>query len=137
MRETHLQKTGSAWADSDESAVVDALLADIAAVQARFPALTLPQYRILLEVLQAERRGEFHTVVSLSRRVGLPMSSASRMVWQLTKEGGDVGLLRYESHPSDRRRKHVRIERNGAAKIVPDVLVRAFAQRPVRRVGKA
>ena len=137
MRNASSGKAGASAADFDESAVIDALLADITAVQDQFPALTLHQYRILLEVLQAERRGAFHTIVSLARQVRLPMSSASRIVWQLTKDGGDVGLLRYEPHPSDRRRKFVRIEKTGVRRILPDVLVGAFRQRSTRKGSAA
>lgn len=133
MRDTSSGKGGATAADFDESAVIDALLADLAAVQDRFPGLTLHQYRILLEVLQAERRGTFHTIVSLARHVRLPMSTASRIVWQLTKDGGDVKSLRYERHPSDRRRKFVLIERAGVRKILPDDLLGTFRQRSTRK----
>lgn len=133
------RKGAAAPADLDESTVLDALLADLATLQDRFPTLSLHQYRILLEVVQAERRGTHHTVVSLARQVRLPMSSASRMVWQLTKEGGDVGLLRYERHLSDRRRKYVRIEKNGAGKVLPNVLIKTLTQssRKGARAGSA
>jgi DNA-binding MarR family transcriptional regulator len=128
MRGSNARKAAAASADPDESAIVDALLADLAMLQDRFPTLSLHHYRILLEVIQAERRGTHHTIVSLARQVRLPMSSASRIVWQLTKEGGDVGLLRYERHLSDRRRKYVRMEKNGAGKVLPNVLVKMLTQ---------
>lgn len=137
MRDASSGKGGATAADFDESAVIDALLADLAAVQDRFPGLALHQYRILLEVLQAEKRGALHTIVSLARQVRLPMSTASRVVWQLTKGGGDVKLLRYESHPADRRRKFVRIERTGVRKILPDVLLGTFRQRSTRKGSAA
>ena len=137
MRDSSAGKAGPASADLDESAVLDALLSDLAALQDRFPSLTLAQYRIVLEVLQSERRQRLHTIVSLARQVQLPMSSASRMVWQLTKDGGEAGLLRYETHPSDRRRKYVRIERNAAGKILPDALVKTLTGRSTRKAAKA
>ena len=139
MRGSNARKAAAASADPDESAIVDALLADLATLQDRFPTLSLHHYRIVLEVIQAERRGTHHTIVSLARHVRLPMSSASRIVWQLTKEGGDIGLLRYERHLSDRRRKYVRIEKNGAGKVLPNVLIKTLTQssRKGARAGSA
>jgi DNA-binding MarR family transcriptional regulator len=112
----------------DETGVLEALLSDLDTVQARFPGLTLWQYRIALEVLHAERRGLRHSVVSLARKVNMPMSSASRVIWQLTKGGGDVGVLRYERHATDRRQKYVRLEKDAARRIAPDTLLHALTR---------
>jgi len=136
MRDSGRKKTGAVSTNGDESAVLDALLADLAMIQDRFPTLSLYQYRALLEVIQAERRGMQHTIASLARHVQLPLSSASRIVWQLTMDGGDVALLRYENHPSDRRRKYVRILRGGAEKVLPVALLETMNQRSARKTAK-
>ena len=83
-----------------------ALLAALAHIYATNSAMTLPQVLIALEVLCAEQRGEPHTLVSLVQKLEMPFSTASRIVWSLTAEGGEgIDLVKYMPHPSDRRKK--------------------------------
>lgn len=41
------------------------------------------------------------TMVQIAREVGLPVSTASRLVWNLS----ELGLIEYTPHPTDRRKK--------------------------------
>src|SRR5260370_1287050 len=97
--------------DSDEAQVRDALLAALTELHVNWPTLTLAHYLVALEVLATESRGEPHTLTTLKRKLRLPHATISRLVWTLTAEGGDLGVLRYEHHPSDRRIKYLRSER--------------------------
>ena len=89
----------------DDEGVRLAILAALEAVYECFPHITLPQYLIALEVRKAEREGAPHTLASIVRKLKMPFSTASRVVWSLTAEGGDIGIIRYQSHPTDRRKK--------------------------------
>lgn len=97
----------------DDEGVRLALLAALEAVYECFPHITLPQYLIALEVRKAQRDGSPHTLASIVKKLRMPFSTASRVVWSLTEEGGDIGIIRYLSHPTDRRKKLLTInERN-------------------------
>src|SRR5688572_28384783 len=97
----------------DDEGVRLAILAALEAVYECFPHITLPQYLITLEVRKAERDGNPHTLASIVKKLKMPFSTASRVVWSLTKEGGDVGIIKYLNHPTDRRKKLLVIdERN-------------------------
>jgi DNA-binding MarR family transcriptional regulator len=108
--------------------VLEALLAALRTLYSEFPSLTFPQYLVALEVLAAERRGTPHTLTSLSRALNMPNSTASRVVWTLTEQGGTVGALKYEGHPEDRRRKYITVEEGAMGKIVPKVLTRTLRE---------
>lgn len=114
---TRTKKAGSrieaADAGFDDEGVRLALLAALEAVYECFPHITLPQYLIALEVRKAQRDGSPHTLASIVKKLKMPFSTASRVVWSLTEEGGDIGIIRYLSHPTDRRKKLLTInERN-------------------------
>src|SRR5689334_6276542 len=97
----------------DDEGVRLAILAALEAVYECFPHITLPQYLITLEVRKAERDGNPHTLASIVKKLKMPFSTASRVVWSLTEEGGDIGIIKYLSHPTDRRKKLLVInERN-------------------------
>jgi DNA-binding MarR family transcriptional regulator len=97
----------------DDEGVRLAILAALDALFSLFPHITLAQYLISLEVRKAERDGFPHTLASIVKKLKLPFSTTSRVVWSLTEEGGDIGLIRYLPHPSDRRKKLLVInERN-------------------------
>jgi DNA-binding MarR family transcriptional regulator len=108
-----------------ETRVREALLAALTALHESFPSLTLAQYLIALEVLVAETRNEPHTLTTLKEKLEMPHATASRLVWTLTAEGGDLGALRYEPHPTDRRLKYIRIERKALRKLLPHGLMQS------------
>jgi len=114
-----------AFALPAETRVREALLAALTSLHESFPTLTLAQYLIALEVLVAETRGEPHTLTTLKEKLGLPHATASRLVWTLTSEGGDLGALRYEAHPTDRRLKYLHIERKALRKLLPHGLMQS------------
>jgi hypothetical protein len=79
-----------------------------------------------LEILIAERNGDPHTLVSLVRKLGMPFSTASRVVWSLTREGGDLGIIKYERHPKDRRKKYLIMEPDNIPRDLPRAITRAM-----------
>jgi DNA-binding MarR family transcriptional regulator len=110
----------------DAEGVRKALLAALEVLYEDFPHITLAQYLVALEVLVAEAEGQPHTLVSLVRKLKMPYSTASRVVWSLTKEGGDVGIIMYQRHPTDRRKKYLVIDPSGPDPTVPRVLTRTM-----------
>ena len=112
----------------DGEGVRRALLAVLETVYQQFPHITLPQLLIALEVLVAELDGEPHTLVSLVNKLDMPFSTASRVVWSLTKDGGDIGYIKYERHPTDRRKKYLVIDPAGYNKAVPRAMMRAMVE---------
>jgi len=110
----------------DDEGVRRALLAALECAYEGFPHITLPQLLISLEVLVAEKEDDPHTLVSLVKKLDMPFSTASRVVWSLTKDGGDVGVIKYKRHPSDRRKKFLVIDPTGLDRAVPRALVGAM-----------
>jgi DNA-binding MarR family transcriptional regulator len=110
----------------DGEGVRRAMLAALEAIYENFPHITLAQYLVALEVLVAESDGQPHTLVSLVKKLNMPFSTASRVVWSLTSEGGKVGIIRYERHPTDRRMKYLVIDPEGMSNTVPRALNRAM-----------
>ncbi|MBN1236941.1 MAG: hypothetical protein JXB36_00495 [Gammaproteobacteria bacterium] len=110
----------------DAEGVRRAMLAALEAIYENFPHITLAQYLVALEVLVAEADGQPHTLVSLVKKLNMPFSTASRVVWSLTKEGGKVGIVKYERHPTDRRMKYLVIDPDGMSNAVPRALNRAM-----------
>lgn len=76
----------------------------------------------------AERDGEPHTLVSLVKKLDMPFSTASRVVWSLTDGGGDVGLVKYVPHPTDRRKKLLSIASNSFEKSFPRAMKKALVE---------
>ena len=110
----------------DDEGLRLALLAALECLYDLFPHITLPQYLIVLEVRRAEAAGSPHTLASLVRKLKMPFSTASRVVWSLTEGGGDIGVIRYVNHPTDRRKKHLVINRKNLPEAVPAALSRAM-----------
>jgi hypothetical protein len=110
----------------DDEGVRQAILAALEAVYECFPHITLPQYLITLEVRKAELDGQPHTLASLVKKLQMPFSTASRVVWSLTEEGGDVGVIRYLSHPTDRRKKQLVINEKNLPDELPAAVTRAM-----------
>jgi hypothetical protein len=79
-----------------------------------------------LEILIAERNGDPHTLVSLVRKLGMPFSTASRVVWSLTRDGGDLGIIKYERHPNDRRKKYLIMDPDNIQRDMPRAITRAM-----------
>jgi len=122
---------GASKADAIDAAFDDegvrlAILAALEAVYESFPHITLPQYLITLEVRKAERDGAPHTLASLVKKLKMPFSTASRVVWSLTEEGGDIGVIRYLSHPTDRRKKQLSINQRNFSAAMPPAVARAM-----------
>ena len=62
-----------------------------------------------------DRRTHWPRIV---KKLRVPFSTVSRVIWSLTEEGGDIGIIRYQSHPTDRRKKLLVInERNERSEI--------------------
>lgn len=118
---------GSA-ADFDGEGIQRALLAALENVYQNSPHFTLPQFLVALEILMAERDGEPHTLVSLVKKLDMPFSTASRVVWSLTDGGGDVGLVKYVPHPTDRRKKLLSIASNSFEKSFPRAMKKALVE---------
>ena len=112
--------------DFDGEGVHRALLAALEYVYEHFPQVTLPQFLVSLEVMIAEKDGNPHTLVTLVKKLNMPFSTASRVVWSLTKEGGDVGVIKYERHPTDRRKKYLIVDPNVLDSEVPRALLQAM-----------
>jgi DNA-binding MarR family transcriptional regulator len=110
----------------DGEGVRRALLAALACVYENSPHVTLPQFLVALEVLVAERDGQPHTLVSLVKKLNMPFSTASRVVWSLTKEGGDLGIVRYEQHPTDRRKKYLVMDPDNLNRDMPRAITQAM-----------
>ena len=110
----------------DDEGVRLAILAALEAVYECFPHITLPQYLITLEVRKAERDGNPHTLASIVKKLKMPFSTASRVVWSLTEEGGDIGIIRYLNHPTDRRKKLLVINERNEPNEIPRAITRAM-----------
>jgi hypothetical protein len=110
----------------DDEGVRLAILAALECMYECFPHITLPQYLIALEVRKAERDGAPHTLASLVKKLKMPFSTASRVVWSLTEEGGSIGVIRYQSHPTDRRKKQLVINQKNLPAEVPQAVTRAM-----------
>jgi DNA-binding MarR family transcriptional regulator len=126
---TRTKKAGKVEAGDagfDDEGVRLALLAALEAVYECFPHITLPQYLIALEVRKAQRDGTPHTLASIVKKLKMPFSTASRVVWSLTEEGGDIGIIRYLSHPTDRRKKLLVINERNEPSEVQRAITRAM-----------
>ena len=121
-----ISKAAAMDAAFDDEGVRLAILAALEAVYETFPHITLPQYLIMLEVRKAERDGASHTLASLVKKLKMPFSTASRVVWSLTEEGGDIGVIRYLSHPTDRRKKMLVINQRNFSAAMPPAVTRAM-----------
>src|SRR5690606_8725411 len=110
----------------DAEGVRRAMLAALECIYENFPHITLAQYLVALEILVAEMDGKPHTLVSLVKKLNMPFSTASRVVWSLTAEGGNVGIVKYEPHPTDQRMKYLVIDPEGLTSDVPRALNRAM-----------
>ena len=112
----------------DDEGVRLAILAALEAVYECFPHITLPQYLITLEVRKAERDGNPHTLASIVKKLKMPFSTASRVVWSLTEEGGDIGIIKYLNHPTDRRKKLLVIDERNEPHEIPRAISRAMRE---------
>jgi DNA-binding MarR family transcriptional regulator len=112
----------------DGEGVRNALLAAVACVYENSPHVTLPQFLVALAVLVADRDGEPHTLATLVKKLHMPYSTASRVVWSLTEAGGDLGLIRYERHPTDRRKKLLIMNPRKQNRAVPREMMRAMVE---------
>jgi DNA-binding MarR family transcriptional regulator len=110
----------------DDEGVRLAILAALEAVYDCFPHITLPQYLIALEVRKAARDGTPHTLASIVKKLRMPFSTASRVVWSLTEGGGDIGIIRYLNHPTDRRKKLLVINERNEPSEIPRAIARAM-----------
>jgi DNA-binding MarR family transcriptional regulator len=110
----------------DGEGVRNAVLAALSSVYLNAPHVTLPQVLVTLEILVAERDGDPHTLVSLVRKLNMPFSTASRVVWSLTRDGGDIALIRYEQHPTDRRKKLLVMDPTNLNKAMPRAITKAM-----------
>jgi DNA-binding MarR family transcriptional regulator len=110
----------------DDEGVRLAVLAALEAVYDCFPHITLPQYLITLEVRKAERDGNPHTLASIVKKLKMPFSTVSRVVWSLTEDGGHIGIIKYLNHPTDRRKKLLVIDERNDPSEVARAITRAM-----------
>lgn len=110
----------------DSEGIQRAFLAALECIYQSTPHLTLPQFLIALEVMTAERDGRPHTLVTLVKKLEMPFSTASRVAWSLTPDGGDVGVIKYVPHPTDRRKKLLTINPGAFDKAFPKAMHRAM-----------
>lgn len=120
------RKATGASQEFDSEGVRNALLAALTCVYEKFPHVTLPQFLVALEVLVAERDGHPHTLGSLVKKLNMPFSTASRVVWSLTDEGGDIGVVKYKQHPSDRRKKLLVVNQRNLSRTMPRAITQAL-----------
>lgn len=120
------KSTADVHAEFDDEGLRLAILAALECLYECFPHITLPQYLIALEVRRAEAQGTPHTLASLVKKLKMPFSTASRVVWSLTEDGGDIGVIRYQNHPTDRRKKHLVINRKNLPNEIPAAVQRAM-----------
>jgi hypothetical protein len=125
---TKTRSNGETQAPFDDEGLRLAILAALECMYECFPHITLPQYLIALEVRKAENEGTPHTLASLVKKLKMPFSTASRVVWSLTEEGGDIGVIKYQSHPTDRRKKHLVINRKNLPNEIPTAVARAMVE---------
>ncbi len=124
----------------DAEGIQRALLAALENVYQFAPHFTLPQFLVTMEIMMAERDGNPHTLVSLVKKLDMPFSTASRVVWSLTEGGGDVGIVKYVPHPSDRRKKLLSIAPGRFEKSFPKAMTKAMVEYygdSVRRLKRA
>lgn len=114
--------------DFDGEGVRRALLAALHTLYQSFPHITLPQYLIALEVMSAEKDGHPHTLATLVKKLEMPFSTASRVVWSLTAEGGDIGVIKYKNHPTDRRKKFLVVDKGALPDQIPRAVHRALSE---------
>lgn len=110
----------------DSEGIQRAFLAALECIYQSTPHLTLPQFLIALEVMTAERDGHPHTLVTLVKKLEMPFSTASRVAWSLTPEGGEIGVIKYVPHPTDRRKKLLTINPGAFNKAFPKAMHRAM-----------
>ena len=91
----------------DAGGVRHALLALLHSVHDVHPKWTLTHCVLAMEAVDAAESGEPHTVISLAKTLDIPYSTASHVIWSLTHESGGPGVLMYQAHPTDRRKKHI------------------------------
>jgi len=122
------QGSSSSAPPFDDEGLRLAMLAALECVYECFPHITLPQYLIALEVRKAENEGNPHTLASLVKKLKMPFSTASRVVWSLTEEGGEIGVIKYQSHPTDRRKKHLVVNTRNVPNAIPEAMNRAMLE---------
>jgi hypothetical protein len=127
-RKTSGKSVSDVIPDFDDEGLRLAILAALECLYECFPHITLPQYLIALEVRRAELQGTPHTLASLVKKLKMPFSTASRVVWSLTEDGGDIGAIRYQNHPTDRRKKHLVINRKNLPNEIPVAVARAMLE---------
>ena len=119
------RRTGRPY-EFDGEGIQRAFLAALECIYQSTPHLTLPQFLITLEVMAAERDGNPHTLVTLVRKLDMPFSTASRVAWSLTPEGGDIGVIKYIPHPTDRRKKLLAINSGAFDRAFPKAMNKAL-----------
>jgi hypothetical protein len=67
-------------------------------------------------------------LASLVKKLKMPFSTASRVVWSLTEDGGEIGVIRYQSHPTDRRKKHLVVNSKNLPREIPAAVTRAMVE---------
>ena len=110
----------------DGEGLRDVLYAALSTVYKQAPHVTLPQLLVAAAVLIAERNGRPHTLATLVEQLDMPYSTASRVVWSLTEEGGDHRVLKYVRHPHDGRKKLLVMDPRYLNRTVPKAMMQAM-----------
>ena len=135
------KRAGAMLKAFDGEGVRNALLAAVTCIYESAPQTTLPQLLVTLAIITAERDGRPHTLATLVEQLKMPYSTASRVVWSLTEEGGDLGIVRYAPHPTDRRKKYLVVNQHNRDAAVSLNMMQAMVEyygdsvRLLERVG--
>ena len=111
MTATRRRRPKLAGAKFDINGVRKATIAMLASAYKSGRFRTLADILIAMEVVDADLDGQPHSMRSLSKKLAIPYTSVSRIVFGLTAEGGEgVGILTLNSHGEDRRRKVIGVD---------------------------
>jgi hypothetical protein len=82
---------------------------------------TIVDVLIAYEVIDSHLEGRPHSMKSLARKLDIPYTSVSRIVYSLTSDAAPGGILKLVTDTKDRRRKHIQIDvdgmRNGGSQL--------------------
>jgi len=88
-----------------------ATIATLASVYSSGRFNSIADILIAMEVIDADLSGQPHSMRSLSKKLSIAYPSVSRIVYNLTAEGGEGrGILTLRSHGTDRRRKVIGVD---------------------------
>jgi len=94
----------------DSNGVRKAVIAFLQAVHDDGKRGTVAELLLALEIIDSHLDGRPHSMKSLAKKLGIPYTSVSRMVYSLTSDAVPDGILKLVTDANDRRRKHIKID---------------------------